>query len=82
MILWLQSVRTSCVLSELDCKKRGKSACAPLAPFKFSNSLMSLFLQHLSQGRAGMLALQVELSQAREAVASVEAACVTVVPAV
>jgi hypothetical protein len=28
-----------------------------------------------------MLVLQVELSQAREAVASVEAACVTVVPA-
>jgi hypothetical protein len=51
----------------------------PLTPFEFSHSLLSLFLQHMSQGSAGTLALQVELTRAWEVATAAEAARVVVV---
>jgi hypothetical protein len=60
-------------------KERGKLPCAPLTPFEFSRSLLSLFLQHLSRRSAGTLALQAELTQVQEAATAVEAACITTV---
>jgi hypothetical protein len=53
--------------------------CAPLAPFEFSHSLLSLFLQHLSWGSVGTLALQAELTQVLEAANAVEAAHIAAV---
>jgi hypothetical protein len=70
MILCLWLDRTSCVLSRLDCKERGKIACAPLAPLEFPYSLLSLFLYQLSQGCADTLALLEELTRAWEAAAA------------
>jgi hypothetical protein len=54
-------------------------ACAPLASFEFSHSLMSFLLQHASQGSMNVSALQAVVIEAWEAAATMEAACVTVV---
>jgi hypothetical protein len=57
----------------------GHDSCVPLATFEFSHSLLSLFSQHLSRGSVGTLALQVELTEAREVATVAEAAEVAVV---
>jgi hypothetical protein len=57
-------------------------ACTPLAPFEFPHFLLSLFLQHMSQGNVDTLALQAKLTRAWEATAAVEVAHVVEVLAI
>jgi DNA topoisomerase IA len=45
----------------------------PLVSFEFPHSLLSLFVQHLSQGNTNTPTLQAEVTQAREVAAAVEA---------
>jgi hypothetical protein len=49
-------------------KERNKNlACAPLAPFEFTQLSPSLILHHLSWGCVDALVVQMELTRAREA---------------
>jgi hypothetical protein len=51
-------------LIRVSMKKRRKFACVPLASFEFPHSLLSLSLQHLSQGSVGTHVLQAMLTRA------------------